>query len=205
MIYLYDKAIAEDLRKSFNPNNIDQPMVQVVDPEGTVDLVAAMKEDKVTYPIVSLFREPDSAVDTSRINFARLHRGVATVIDPETNLIYYEKVLPINLQYTLSVFTTNTADMDEILRELLFKYIQMYFLSITLPYEAHRTIRFGVRVDPDGIERQSGSVDYIQSGQLHKAKVPLVCEGCVLVDYTPAKLKKADYGTEVVDPQKNLI
>lgn len=205
MIYLYDKAIAEDLRKSFNPNNIDQPLVQVVDPEGTVDLVAAMKEDKVTYPIVSLYRDPDSGVDISRINFARLHRGVAAVVDPNTNMIYYEKVLPINLRYELSVFTTNTADMDEILREMLFKYVQMYFLSITLPYEASRKIRFGIRVDPEGIQRESGSVDYIRSGQLHKAKVPLVCDGCVLVDYTPAKLKKTDYSVEAVDPNMNLI
>lgn len=187
MIYLYDRAIAEDLRKSFNPDNIDQPLVQVIDPEGTIDFVAAMKEDKVKYPVVSLFRDPNSSVDTSRINFTWLHRGVATVVDPATNLIYYEKVLPITLKYDLSVFTTNVADMDEILRELLFKYVEMYFLAITLPYEASRKVRFGVRIDPDGIERESGSVDYIKSGQLHKAKVPLICEGCVLVDYTPAK------------------
>ena len=31
LIYLYDKSIADDLRKSFNPENMPDPYVKVVD------------------------------------------------------------------------------------------------------------------------------------------------------------------------------
>lgn len=201
MLYLYDKALCDDLEHSFNPNNVPDPLVRVIDPEGSIDILAAMKEDRITYPFVSVFRHPDSPIDTTRRNFTRMHKGVPAVIDNEKNLIYYEKVLPIELKYDLSVFTTNMVDMDEILRELQFKYIETYFLTITLPYEASRKIRFGVRISEDGIERQSGTVEYVKSGHLHKAKVPLVCEGCVLVDYTPAKLRRTEFQVEPVNPQ----
>lgn len=191
MIYLYDQAICKDLIKSFNPNNAVNPVVRVADPEESVDLAAQIDNDEVKFPLVSLKRDADNGIDKERTNFTRMHRGVQSVLDPNTNLLYYEKVIPIKLSYKLRVVTTNTADMDELLRELMFKYVQMYFLTIQLPYECNRKVRFGVVIDTDQeIEHVSGHFDYISSGKLYESILPLKCEGCVLVSYTPAKLTR---------------
>lgn len=196
MIYLYDEAITEDLKRSFNPNNVPNPVVKVIDPEGIVQLAAQIQNDEISFPIVALSRDPDTPIDETRMNFTRTHFGVANVFDPETNNLYYERVLPIELGYHLTILTTNTADMDELLKELMFKYMNMYFLTIKLPYESKRKIRFGVVPLFDSIERTSGTIEYLQNGQLYQSILPLRCEGAVLVSYTPAHLRRLEVDVE---------
>ena len=191
MIYLYDKAIYEDLNESFNPDGIDNPGVVVVGAEEAVGLAAQIQNDAIRFPLVALTRKPDTPIDRDRMNFTRLHKGVNAVIEEETNNIYYEKAIPIDLRYVITVLTTNTVDMDEIVKELLFKYSDMYFLTMDLPYEAKRKVRFGIVIDPDSnLEKSSGLVEYIQSGQLYQTLIPLKVEGAVLVSYTAAHLKR---------------
>lgn len=199
MIYLYDRAIAKDIRNSFNVDETgSSPVVTVVDPESSIDIAAQVKEDKITFPIISLRRNDDTPIDTDRYNFTRAHKGVVSVIDPRTNELYYEKAIPIKLSYDLTILTTNTADMDELIREFLFKYTSMYFLTLTLPYEFNRKVRFGITIDTNAnISRRSGSSEYIKEGKLHESVIPLKCEGCVLVSYTPAKLTNERYSTDI--------
>ena len=197
MLYLYDDCIVKDLKRSFNPENVENPAVRVIDPEGIIGLAAQIQDDNITFPVVALSRSDDISIDTELTNFTRMHRGVTSVLDPETNNLYYEKVVPIKLSYKMTILTTNTADMDEIVRELIFKYLQMYFLSMQLPYECKRTVRFGVVIDPDSIERTSGTFEYIQSGQLYQTVLTLKVEGAVLVSYTKAKLTNIRVETEV--------
>lgn len=191
MIYVYDDAIVKDLQKSFNPLNSDDPVVRIVDPEAIIGLAAQIKEDQITFPVIALSREGSMQIDKSRMNFTRLHKGVQAVLEEHTNNLYYEKAIPIDLKYTLTVLTTNTADMDELVRELIFKYVDMYFLTVTLPYEAKRKVRIGLTIDPDSsIDRQSGASEYIKTGQLYQTIISLKCEGAVLVTYTPAHLRR---------------
>lgn len=198
MIYLYDRALCEDLQKSFNPTNVPNPVVRVVEPDAVMDLIAQIKEDKITFPIVVLTRDPDTPVDSDRMNFSRAHFGVSSVIDKETNTLFYERVIPIKLSYKLTILTTNVPDMDELIKELLFKYLNMYFLTLKLPYECSRQVRFGVVIDPDSeISRQSGTVEYLREGKLHQSIIQLRCEGAVLVSYTPVHLKRLTTETEV--------
>lgn len=189
MIYLYDNAIVDDLNKSFN-SDISDPVVKVISPENIIGVAAQLQEDHINFSVISLERE-DPVIDSSRANFVAMHRGVPAVFDSKTNNIYNERSLPINLSYQLTVLTTNQEDMDEIIRELLFKYVSMYFLSVKIPYESKRVISFGVVIDQDaGISRRSGSSEYTSSGQLYQTVIKLNCEGCVLVTYTPNHLRR---------------
>lgn len=199
MIYLYDRAIAKDIRDSFNIDEVGSaPVVTVVDPESSIDIAAQVKEDRISFPIISLTRNEDTPIDMERCNFTRAHKGVAAVVDPKTNKLYYERAIPIKLSYELTILTTNTADMDEIVREFLFKYTTMYFLTITLPYECNRKVRFGISIDTNAnISRRSGASEYIKEGKLHESVIPLKCEGCVLVSYTSAKLTHESYSTDI--------
>lgn len=193
MLYKYDNAIVDDLKRSFNPENVPNPVVSVVSPDQIIGLAAQLQNDSIKLPIIALTRNQEQ-IDSNRTNFTSMHRGVATVIDNETNELYHEKVIPITLSYNLTIITSNTADMDEMIRELMFKYINMYFLTIKLPYESNRKIRFGVSLSKDSeIDRTSGVSEYRSEGKLYQSILTLNCEGAVLVSYTPVKLKRLEY------------
>lgn len=197
MIYLYDMAITEDLQNSFNPEAVPNPTVKVISPADVINLSAQMHNDEVTYPMVAITRKEATPIDSDRTNFTRMRYGVQTVLDNETNTLYREQCIPIDLRYDLTVITTNAVDRDEIVKELLFKYLQMYFISIDLPYECKRTIRFGVNIEnASEISNTSATPDYLSSGTLYETSIPLKCEGAVLVSYRPEKLRRLE--TEVV-------
>lgn len=195
MIYLYDRAICDDLNRSFNGS---KDSIQVIDPEGAINVLAQIQNDEISYPAVCLSRT-DSQIDDERLNFTRLHKGFETTFDPENNIYYSEKSMPISLTYDLHVYTTNTVDMDEMVRELTFKYSNMYFLTIELPYESKRKIRFGVCMEPgSNIDHASGTFEYLSAGQLYESVIHLKCEGCVLITYSGAKLKRTEHKVEPV-------
>lgn len=194
MLYLYDNAIVDDLIRSFNPDNIDNPVVKVISPEHIVGIAAQIQNDEIAFPIVAVSRPDTINIDNDSLNFTKMHKGIQSVIDSKTNELYYEKSIPIKMTYDLTILTTNTVDRDELVRELLFKYTSMYFLTIKLPYECSRKIRFGVTLAPDSeIEYTSSSADYIEKGQLYQSIIHLKCDGCVLVSYTSAKLKRMSH------------
>lgn len=200
MLYVYDNAFVDDLKKSFNPANVPNPVVKVISPEEVIGLAAQMQSDNIRFPIVAVTRSEDVQIDTDRTNFSRIHKGVVSVLDPDTNELYYEKAIPVALSYALTVITTSTAELDEIVRELMFKYSSMYFITLTLPYECKRKVRFGVTLDTNAnIERTSSSTEANAEGKLYQAIVPLRCDGCVLVSYTPAKLRRLRYDIDYTD------
>lgn len=195
MIYLYDEAICQDLQNSFTSNGGVDPVVRVISEDKIVELAAQIQDDKIHFPIIAIMRADNYSIDADRYNFTRVHKGIVAGIDPEENLIYYEKALPIKLSYTMTIFTTNTADMDELIRELLFKYTQMYFLTIHLPYESNRCVRFGVQAITEEISTESGTADYLKGGSLYRSVIHLVTEGCCLYTYVSKKLTQ--FSTEI--------
>ena len=197
MLYLYDKAIVDDLMKSFNPENVVNPVVRVIDPEGAVNVAAQIQNDDISFPVVVLNREDDVSIDNQRWNFTRAKKGVPVAFDTSTNMIYKEKSLPVHLDYKMTILTTNTVDMDEIIKEIMFKYSDMYYLTIRLPYEVSRKIRFGIQLDNSAtIQRSSGSSEYLSEGKLYQSILSFKCEGCVLLSYVPVHLKRTEYQVE---------
>lgn len=202
MLYLYDQVIAEDLSRCIDPDSGAETHVKVIGPEGVLPVIAQIQEDKIKFPLLCLFRN-DSTIDTRRTNFTAMKFGVATVVDPTTHMIYSEKVMPINLSYELTVLATNTVDMDEIIKELLFHYSNTYFMTIkSLPYESNRSLKFGVVVDAESIKKTSGALEYIQGGALYQTQLTLNCEGAVYLSYTPKHLLR--YGDTEIIAKDNL-
>lgn len=201
MIWRYDEAIVDDLNKSFNTDSgTNKPVVAVVPPDDVISIAAQIQDDKITFPIIAVTRERNIALDGGLTNFTRQHLGVNTVFDPKTNMEYYEKAVPIDLSYTLVAMSTNTVDVDEIIRELIFKYTNQYFLSIHVPYESKRRIRFGVTLDKSqGVEWYSAASEYLNEGKLNSAGIRLVVDGAVLLTYTPVHLKRFTHEVEIFD------
>lgn len=191
MLYLYDNAIVEDLQNAIDPEGQMNSNVRAVDSASIMGIMAQLEEDKISFPLICVMRDENMTIDAARSNFSRLHCGHVEVIDPETNTIYLEKAIPVELNYALHVLTTNTADMDELVREILFRYSSMYFLTIDKPYEATSKLRFGVAIPPGTeLRRESSNGEYIAQGKLYETIIPIQCDGAVLLDYTPKHMER---------------
>ena len=186
------------MKKSFDHDEYGNPVVSIVPPEDVISIAAQVQDDKIRYPLIALTRSDNIQIDSEQTNFTRLHRGVATVFDAKTNNLYYEKVVPIKLQYTLVCMATNTADVDEMIRELFFKYTEQYFVTVQIPYESKRHIRCGLRIDPnENIQQLSTTANYLQEGKLHASGITLHVDGAVMAHYTPVHLRRTEFQTEL--------
>lgn len=165
--------------------------VVLTDAENYPGILAQIQEDTITYPLILLHREDDTPIVTDLMNFTRYQFGVPCVFDNDKNNVYYERALPVKLTYSLRILSHNVADTDELARELFYKYISMYFLTIQLPYESERKIRFGVNVDFDyGIKKESSAAGYLTTGALYQSTMMLTTDGCVSLTYTPRHLNR---------------
>lgn len=190
MVYLYDNAVVDDIKRTLDPEGGANPNVLCITIDQYQSVLAQLQEDKITYPLILLIRDDDMPIKKDGINFTRAKKGVPVGIDPKTNMIYYERAVPLDLRYTLQVLSTNVADRDEIARELYFKYSSEYYLHIELPYEIKRRLRFGVAVDHDfGIKNSSGASQYIEKGSIYQSTIEILTDGCVWIHNTARHLK----------------
>jgi hypothetical protein len=156
-----------------------------------------LQEDKITYPIILFIRDDDIPVKKDQINFTRYKKGVPVGMDTKTNMIYYERAMPLDLRYTIQIISTNVVDRDEIARELWFKYESEYYLHIETPYEIKRRLRFGVHIGRDfGIKNDSGASQYLSEGKLYTSTMELLRDGCVLLHNTPSHLSRTIVDTK---------
>ena len=200
MLYLYDRALSDDIRDSINSDNAN-PNVFIADADTYPQILAQIQNDTITYPLILISRDDDMPIITELFNFSRAQFGIPAAFDNKKNIIYNEKALPIDVKYTIRILATNTADVDELSRELFYKYISMYFLTIRLPYESDRKIRFGIQVDLDyGIKRESGNFEYLKSGALYQSTIHLNTNGCVFLSYIGRHLQR-----QVLDNSINII
>lgn len=198
MLYLYDRALVDDLKSSLT-EEANQNVV-MTDAENYPGIIAQIQEDTITYPLILLHRDDDTPIKTELMNFTRYQFGVPAAFDKKTNTIYYERALPVDVNYTMRIISTNVADADELARELFYKYISMYYLTIRLPYESDRKLRFGLEVDKDyGIKKESGSFDYLASGTLYQSTIRLNTQGCVMITNTPRHLKRTVIDTNTIN------
>lgn len=196
MLYLFDQAVCDNLKASLTDEL--NKNVFITDADNYPGILAQIQNDTITYPLLLLHRDEDTPINTDLINFSRYKFGVPCVFDNKTNNIYYEKALPIDVSYTLRILSHNVADTDELGRELFFKYLSMFFLTIQAPYESDRKMRFGIEVDRDyGIKKESGGGEYLSSGTLYQSTIHLKTSGCVYLTYTPRHLQRT-----VIDMKK---
>lgn len=191
MLWVYDEAIVEDLTSCVNPTGEANINVKMMGNEGIIGVLAQLQSDRVSFPIIFLDRHADTPIDRQRYNFSRMHKGVPAVVDTESNTMYLEKSIPIDLKYDLHVLTTNVTDMDEMMKEIIFRYSDMYFLTLELPYEDKRKIRFGMAINPDtSITRKSAAFDYMEDGKIYESILELECQGAVMLSYTPRHMER---------------
>ena len=203
MLYLYDRAVCDDLKSSLTDEL--NKNVFLTDADNYPGILAQIQDDTITYPLILLHRDEDTPIRKDQMNFTRYQFGVPCTFDNKKNIVYYERALPVEVNYTLRILSHNVADTDELARELFYKYISMYFLTIRTPYESDRKIRFGVQVDMDyGIKKESSGSEYLSTGALYQSTIHLKTDGCVSLTYTPRHLIRNVLSTDdikIEDPK----
>ena len=109
MLYVYDNALVEDLQRSFS-NDLEDPVVKIISPEEIIGVAAQLQSDEIKLPLISLERDNPVVIDEDLYNFSKAKKGLSTVID-EQNHVYFEKLIPVKLSYTLTILTANQAQL----------------------------------------------------------------------------------------------
>ena len=86
MLYLYDSAIIDDLKKSLT-EEANQNVV-LTDAENYPGILAQIQDDTITYPLILLHRDEDAPIKTDLMNFTRYKIGVPCVFDNKTKYIF---------------------------------------------------------------------------------------------------------------------
>ena len=73
MLYLYDEAICEDLKNSFNKDVAPCVTVKSIDTANIIGITAQLQNDEITLPIVAVVRDDNYQIDQERTNFTLMH------------------------------------------------------------------------------------------------------------------------------------
>ena len=122
-VYAYDKAIVEDLRARFKSSPISNQVndtVQIGPADQMFRILGNLNEDNVVMPFISLERI-DWQLNLDRQGFQTfIGEEVYTRIGPDNKPIEIRaQVIPITINYRLSVWTTDRVTNDALVRELL--------------------------------------------------------------------------------------
>lgn len=129
-VYAYDLALVSDLRKRFEkPNNKQlndeqvNDIVQIGPSNRMFEILGTLNEDKVMMPFVSLERL-DWQLNLDRQGYQTfIGDKIYTKLDEHGAPIDVRaQVIPITINYRLSVWSKDRVTNDALIRELLFYY-----------------------------------------------------------------------------------
>ena len=125
-VYAYDKAIVEDFRARFKKSIVDSevnPNVQIGSPDQMFNIIGQLDNDNVIMPFIGLQRL-DWQLNLDRQGFQTfIGDRVYQRIGPDDKPINVRaQVIPITINYRLSVWSKDRVTNDALVRELLFYY-----------------------------------------------------------------------------------
>ena len=169
-VYAYDKAIVEDLRARFKSSPISNQVndtVQIGPADQMFRILGNLNEDNVVMPFISLERI-DWQLNLDRQGFQTfIGEEVYTRIGPDNKPIEIRaQVIPITINYRLSVWTTDRVTNDALVRELLFYYHLRPSLMVYVGHGLNIAHKFNIYFN-SGIEDNSDIANHINKGQYY--------------------------------------
>lgn len=166
-VYAYDKAIVEDLRARFKSSPISNQVndtVQIGPADQMFRILGNLNEDNVVMPFISLERI-DWQLNLDRQGFQTfIGEEVYTRIGPDNKPIEIRaQVIPITINYRLSVWTTDRITNDALIRELLFYYHLRPSLMVYVGHGLNMAHKFNIYFN-SGIEDNSDIANHDTKG-----------------------------------------
>lgn len=183
-VYAYDLALVNDLRARFSQSPVSESdinnTVQIGSPEQMFSIIGQLNGDQPILPFVSLQR-----LDW-QLNLDR--QGYQTFIGDEV----YQRVngendiqdiraavIPITINWRLSVWTRDRITNDALVRELLWYYHVRPSLMVYVPHGLNMAHKFNIYFN-SGIEDNSDIANHNVNGQYFRQDMTLYSDDSYL-------------------------
>ena len=125
-VYAYDKSLVEDLRARFSSSPVESQVnknVQIGPTDQMFNIIGSLEEDNIIMPFISLERL-DWQLNLDRQGFQTfVGDEVYTRLDSHNLPVEVRaQVIPITINYRLSVWSKDRITNDALCREILFYY-----------------------------------------------------------------------------------
>ena len=191
-VYAYDKALVEDLRARFQvtDDNIDSQIndtVQIGASSNMFNILGQLNDDQTILPFISLERI------NWQLNLDR--QGYQTFIGDEVYTRIADdnlptdvraQVIPITINWKLSVWTRDRITNDALMREILFYYHLRPTLMVYVGHGLNMAHKFNVYFNSE-IEDNSDIANHNNNGTLFRQDVNMYCDDAYLwkANYQP--------------------
>lgn len=166
-VYAYDRAIVEDFRARFKKSVADSevnPNVQIGAPEQMFNILGQLDNDNVIMPFIGIQRL-DWQLNLDRQGFQTfIGDRVYQRIGPDDKPINVRaQVIPITINYRLSVWSKDRVTNDALVRELLFYYHLRPSLLVYVGHGLNIAHKFNIYFN-SGIEDNSDIANHVNNG-----------------------------------------
>ena len=198
-VYAYDRAIVEDFRARFKntKNNEINPNVQIGPADRMFNILGQLDDDKVVLPFISLQRT-DWQLNLDRPGYQTfIGEKVFKRVNENNQIIEVRaQVIPITINYQLSVWSKDQVTNDALVREFLFYYHLRPSLLVYVGHGLNIAHKFNIYFN-SGIENNSDIANHINRGVYFRQDLSFYTDD--------AYLWRANYQNVVkIDPNINF-
>lgn len=168
----YDDAIINEFRRVFNDNTI-----HILPVENAIRFSAQLTKDNVRFPMISTTRLGYS-IRTDNVNFAAKMIGSFVTRDGKNNNIFAQTV-PIRIEYQMDVFTVDRESCDEIVRELIFFFMQHPTLTAHFEYGLDIDHTFNLYLNSEIVDN-SDTVEHVNTGVMFRNTLTFYTDDALL-------------------------
>ena len=182
-VYAYDKALVEDLRTRFKRPNGTQYVndtVQMGAPDQMFNIIGTLNGDQAVMPFIGLQRL-DWQLNLDRQGFQTfVGEQVYTRIGPDDRPIEVRaQVIPITINWRLSVWTADRVTNDALMREIIWYYSLRPSLMVYVGHGLNIAHKFNIYFN-SGIEDNSDIANHINNGTLFRQDITLYTDDAYL-------------------------
>lgn len=190
-VYAYDRAIVEDFRARFRTQPVEgntvNNTVQITPTDDVFNIYGQMNKDQVIMPFISLQRL-DWQLNLDRQGY-QTFIGDKVVIREGTDGLPTEiraQVIPITINYQLSVWSEDRITNDALIRELLFYYHLRPSLLVYVGHGLNIKHKFNIYFN-SGIEDNSDLANHKNNGQCFRQDLTFYTDDAYLwrANYKP--------------------
>lgn len=168
----YDDAIINEFRRVFNDNTI-----YILPVENAIRFSAQLSKDNVKFPMISTTRLGYS-IRNENVSFPAKMVGSFVNRDGKNNNIFAQTV-PIRIEYQMDVFTVDRQSCDEIIRELIFFFLQHPTLVAHFEYGLDIDHNFNLYLN-DEIVDNSDTVEHVNNGVMFRNTLTFYTDDALL-------------------------
>ena len=182
-VYAYDKALVEDLRTRFKKPNGTQYVndtVQMGAPDQMFNIIGTLNDDQAVMPFIGLQRL-DWQMNLDRQGFQTfVGEQVYTRIGPDDKPIEVRaQVIPITINWRLSVWTADRVTNDALMREIIWYYSLRPSLMVYVGHGLNIAHKFNIYFN-SGVEDNSDIANHSSNGTYFRQDVTLYSDDSYL-------------------------